>query len=128
MRILADENIPADAVEVLRTLGHQVAWVRQESAGDRDDQVLARAQAERRVLVTFDEDFSQRAFRARLPASCGVVFFRFSALSSGHVARLGAAALQSRSDWAGHSSVVEDKCIRMRPFPVFRRYVGSLRK
>ena len=117
MRILANENFPGDAVEALRAQGHDVAWVRSDAPGSSDPQVLARAQAEGRILVTFDKDFGELAFRSGLPAPSGIVLFRISTPSSQHVARLAVAALESRTDWAGHFAVVEDDRIRHTPLP-----------
>lgn len=117
MRVLADENFPGDAVAALRERGHDVAWVRADAPGSSDIQVLARAQAEGRILVTFDKDFGELTFRSGLPASSGVVLFRISASSSAHVARAAVAALESRTDWARHFAVVEDDRIRMTPLP-----------
>jgi predicted nuclease of predicted toxin-antitoxin system len=117
MRILANENFPGDAVAALRARGHDVAWVRTDAPGSSDPQVLARAQAEDRVLVTFDKDFGELAFRSELPATSGVVLFRISAPSSSHVARVAVAALESRTNWVGHFAVIEDDRIRMTPLP-----------
>ena len=117
MRILANENFPEAAIAALRARGHDVAWVRTDAPGSSDRQVLARAQAEDRILVTFDKDFGELAFYSNLPASCGIVLFRISAPSSAHVANVALSALESRPDWAGHFSVVEDNRIRMTPLP-----------
>ena len=117
MRILANENFPGEAVAALRQRGHDVAWVRTDAPGSSDWRVLQRAEAEDCVLLTFDKDFGELAFRAELPASCGIILFRISAPSSAHVARVAAAALESRADWAGHFAVVEDARIRMTPLP-----------
>ena len=121
MRILANENFPGDAVMSLRQAGHDVAWIRVDAPGSSDRQVLERALSEQRVLVTFDKDFGELAFRAKLPAHCGVVLFRISAPSPAHVARVAVTALASRSDWAGHFSVIDDRRIRMTPLPVTNR-------
>ncbi len=51
----------------LRHDGHDVAWVRTDAPGSTDQQVLARAVAEDRILLTFDKDFGDLAFRAGLP-------------------------------------------------------------
>jgi predicted nuclease of predicted toxin-antitoxin system len=118
MRILANENFPGDAVAALRARGHDVAWVRSDAPGSTDVEVLARAQAQDRVVVTFDKDFGELAFRAGLPASSGVILFRISTPSSEHVAQVAVAALESRLDWAGHFAVVEDHRIRLVPLPV----------
>ncbi len=104
MRILANENFPGDAVMTLRQRGHDVVWVRTDAPGSRDIEILARAQREDRIVVTFDKDF-------------GIVLFRISAPSSAYVVRAAVAALESRTDWAGHFAVVEDHRIRMTPLP-----------
>lgn len=51
MRFLANENFPLDAVELLRQNGHDVVWIRVESPGISDSEVLSRAQAENRILL-----------------------------------------------------------------------------
>lgn len=117
MHILANENFPADAVNALRQHGHEVVWVREDAPGSIDTQVLQRAQDEERVLITFDKDFGELAFRYGLPASCGIILFRISTISSEYIARLAVAALDQRQDWAGHFSVIDDTQIRMTPLP-----------
>jgi predicted nuclease of predicted toxin-antitoxin system len=117
MRLLANENFPLDAVEALRENGHDVTWIREAARGSRDEQVLALAQQEDRILITFDKDFGELAFRSRLPSTSGVILFRISTPSSQHVASVAVQALESRSDWAGHFSVIEDRRIRMTPLP-----------
>ena len=117
MRILADENFPRDAVDALRRVGHDVAWVASHVPGNGDVQVHQRAQVESRILVTFDKDFGELAFHWRLPASSGIVLFRISLRSPAYVARVAVAALESRLDWAGHFGVVEDDRIRITPLP-----------
>lgn len=117
MRLLANENFPLDAVEALRADGHDVAWIREDARESSDEQVLARAQQEGRILVTFDKDFGELAFRSKLPATGGVILFRITASSSRRIAQVAVQALASRTDWAGHFSVIEDQRIRMTPLP-----------
>ncbi|MGC8959666.1 MAG: DUF5615 family PIN-like protein [Chloroflexia bacterium] len=117
MRILANENIPEDAVVALRKRGHDVVWVRTEAPGSSDGEILERARREERIVVTLDKDFGEMAFRSRVPAVRGMVLLRISAPSSAHVARAVVAALESRTDWAGHFAVVEDDRVRMIPLP-----------
>ena len=117
MLFLANENFPGEAVNALRLLGNDVAWIREDLPGSSDLQVLDRAQHEDRILITFEKDFGELAFRWGLPASSGIVLFRISTPSSEHVARVAVAALQQREDWAGHFSVIEDNRIRMTPLP-----------
>jgi predicted nuclease of predicted toxin-antitoxin system len=117
VRLLANENVPAAAVEVLKAAGHDVFWVRREMPGSSEHDVLARAERDARVLVTFDKDFGELVFRHGLAVSSGIVLFRVVAPSAEMLARTVAAALSSRADWAGHFSVVEEDTIRMTPLP-----------
>ena len=117
MRYLANENFPGPIVDSLRHDGHDVAWVAEGMRGASDAAVLARAQAERRTLLTFDKDFGELAFRARLPAACGVVLFRLSGTSPADDNHRALAALASRQEWAGHFAVILDDRIRIRRLP-----------
>ena len=114
MRFLANENVAGDAVLALREKGHDVVWIRTDMPGSNDEDILTRAVAEERILITFDKDFGELAFHAHLPAKCCVILFRISTPSSSFVSNVVIAAIESRSDWAGHFTVVEEHRIRMR--------------
>jgi predicted nuclease of predicted toxin-antitoxin system len=113
----ANENFPSMAVSALRTAGQDVVWIRTDAPGSRDADVLKRAQAEDRIVVTFDKDFGELAFRSKLPATCGIILFRISMSSPDYVARAAVAALDSQTDWAGNFAVIEDRRIRVTPLP-----------
>lgn len=98
MLFLANENFPLDAVEVLRQNGHDVAWIRVESPGISDPEVLSRAESENRILLTFDKDFGELAFRLKLPATTGIILFRIKAPSSAVVAQKVVRAIAMRDD------------------------------
>lgn len=115
MRLLANENFPLDAVTALRETGHDVAWIREDSRGAFDERILQRAQEENRIVVTFDKDFGELAFRSKLPSQSGVILFRVTPKSSQYIAQVAVQALASRDNWVGHFSVVEDNRIRMTP-------------
>ncbi len=117
MRLLANENFPLDAIQALRADGHDVAWIREDARGSEDEEVLARAQREDRILITFDKDFGELAFRSKLSATNGIILFRISTPSSKYVAQIAVDALSSRDDWSGHFSVIEGNRIRMTPLP-----------
>lgn len=117
MRLLANENIPAEAITALRAAGHDVEWVAERMSGATDLVVLDRARTEDRLLITFDKDFGELVFRRGRGASAGLVLFRISCPTPAAVAARVAAALASRDDWAGSFSVVEDDRIRMTALP-----------
>jgi predicted nuclease of predicted toxin-antitoxin system len=117
MRLLANENLPAQTIAALQQAGHDVVWMRTEAPGSRDEDVLARAQSEERILITFDKDFGELAFRAHLPSATGIVLLRISAPSPDAMSLAIVSALSRRTDWAGHFSVIEDDRVRMTPLP-----------
>jgi predicted nuclease of predicted toxin-antitoxin system len=79
--------------------------------------VLARAVREQRILLTFDNDFGELVFHSGQKASCGVVLFRITRSSSQALALSTAEKLETRTDWPGHLSTVDDKGVRMVPLP-----------
>jgi predicted nuclease of predicted toxin-antitoxin system len=117
MRLCANENIPQDCVVKLRQHGHDVLWIRESAPGSADEDVLARAHRENRVLITFDKDFGRLVFQRGAPASHGIILFRISPVSSAVIAERVASALAWRDDWTGHLSVIDDFGIRMRNLP-----------
>ena len=117
MRILADENFPGAAVKTLRSRGHDVAYVRTDAPGSPDPDVIARAEAEGRLLITFDKDFGELAYKSGLPARSGIVLFRFRPVSPAFAVARIVTVLESRTDWAGSFSVVEEARVRMAPLP-----------
>ena len=95
MRILADESV--EVVARLRSQGHDVAYIPEASAGIRDDKVLARANAEGRVLLTEDKDFGDLAFFYG-NRSAGIVLLRTHGADVEAKADLVADALETHED------------------------------
>ncbi|HUW60497.1 MAG TPA: DUF5615 family PIN-like protein [Candidatus Bathyarchaeia archaeon] len=117
MRIQANENVPLDLVEALRQHGHDVEWVRAVCPGAKDKDLLERAQKQNRLVLTFDKDFGELAFRSRLAAGCGIVLLRIPLKVPAIIAQDVVRILESRDDWIGHFSVIDDRRIRMVPLP-----------
>jgi len=115
MRFLAHENFPGAVVAALEVAGHDVVWIRTVAPGSRDEDVLAWAVREDRVLLTFDRDFGELAWRMGLTATSGIVLFRLPMPPAVDAGSKLAARINERSDWAGHFSVVEPARTRMRP-------------
>ena len=115
MRLCANENLGEVTVSRLRQAGHDVLWIRETAPGCSDTAVLARAQNEQRLLLTFDKDFGDLVFRSGAAASSGIVLFRITQSSAAAVAERICAILAGRPDWEGHYSVVDDATVRMRP-------------
>ena len=117
MRLCANENVPGDCVAALRGRGHDVLWIREAARGVSDETVLAKAQAEARLLLTFDKDFGELVYRRGKAASCGIVLFRLRKPSPDFIARRVVQILESTAQWEGHYAVVDEHSIRLRPLP-----------
>lgn len=116
--LLADENIPQPAVEALRAAGHDVQAVLEVTPGAPDEQVLAAARAESRILLTFDLDMGQLVFERRLSASAGIIVFRAVPPTLAATVEL-VVALFDRQDltFEGFFTLVTGDRIRQRPLP-----------
>lgn len=78
MRFLADENLPLMLVQMLANEGHDV--VRASEYGATDERVLQNAEADRRLLLTFDKDFGELVFLRHLSA-VGVILIRLPGMT-----------------------------------------------
>lgn len=117
MRFVANENIAPSVVRGLREAGHDVLSVKESMLGAEDPNILARAVFEQRIVLTFDKDIGELAFRSRLPASCGVILLRMTPQGRESDTRRILAVLLSRNDWTGAFWVASDRRIRKRPLP-----------
>lgn len=72
MNILLDTCVAGGAKDELRAAGHDVFWTGELAQDPGDEDILAQAQREQRVLITLDKDFGELAIRRNLP-HCGIV-------------------------------------------------------
>ena len=103
-------------MEALRSAGHDVVAVGAVARGSSDRMVLQLAVRENRLLLTFDKDFGELAFRD-LHATAGVILLRISARSPSAVADMVVRAIGRRDDWGGHFSIIDDTQTRMTALP-----------
>ena len=72
MKVLLDSCVWGLAKAELQTAGHDVSWTGDLSQDPGDEEILAQAYREQRVLVTLDKDFGELAIRHSLP-HCGIM-------------------------------------------------------
>ena len=107
MRILADENVPDEAVAMLRGSGHDVLSVSEERPRTPDPDVLQWATEEHRLLLTLGKDFGELSQREGRSAPFGVVFFRIADNVIGEErAGLITQNVNADVDWAGYLWVI----------------------
>lgn len=67
MKVLLDTCVWGPAQMELRSRGHDVVWAGEWAADPGDEEMLTRAFAEQRVLVTLDKDFGELAIVRKVP-------------------------------------------------------------
>ena len=90
MKLLADTCVSRDAVVEWALAGHDVLWAGGLDRDPGDEELLKRARAELRVVLTLDKDFGALAVLWKLP-HCGIirlVGFRAAEQGSAGLARL----------------------------------------
>lgn len=118
MRLLADENVPLPSIFALRTAGMDVAAATEDAAGASDREVLARAQREGRVLLTFDRDFGEHVFREGASGEPGVIYCRFIPITPLETAEvLVRLAVETGIAFEGHFTVIDRDQVRRRRLP-----------
>ena len=114
MNILADENIDAPIVKLLRHSLHQVWYVAEMAPGIDDNEVLRIANRHKAVLLTADKDFGELVYR-RKRLSYGIVLIRLAGLTPAEKAIIVDNAFDRHgSDMMSAFTVITSKTIRIR--------------
>jgi predicted nuclease of predicted toxin-antitoxin system len=100
-RFLANENVPVEVVEAARQGGLDIKWIKEFSPVVDDDIVLALAHTEDRVLIMFDKDFGEIAFRQGKTSVPGVILLRPRLRDPDYLARFAMAVLTQPMSWEG---------------------------
>lgn len=117
-RLLADENIPQPAVRALRDAGHDVQAILENTPGAPDEDVLAAARAQSRILLTFDLDMGQLVYERRLGAPPGIILFRQVPPTLADTVQLIVTLLDRRDlTFDDRFTVISGDRIRQRPLP-----------
>ncbi|NBC19399.1 MAG: hypothetical protein GVY18_19000 [Bacteroidetes bacterium] len=120
MRFLVNNALSPLVAERLRAAGHEATHVRDHSIQDAsDDVVIARAAAERRVLISADTDFGT-LLALRQKKSPSFILLRHGSRRPSAQADLVLSNLPALSDdlRAGSVVVIEPSRIRVRALPI----------
>lgn len=114
MNLLADECVAAAVVARLRADGHAVEVAGDSAPGAADDDVLDRAAASGRVLVTADKDFGELVYRLGR-AHAGVVLLRLAGVPPEERAEKVSGVFRDRAaELTGSFTVIERDTVRVR--------------
>ncbi len=111
MDLLLDTCVWGKATEELRAYGHNVIWAGVWAEDPGDTEILARAYAERRILVTLDKDFGEIAI-LKGQKHAGII--RLVNIPARAQAEYVAYALDTHGDALSKSAIVTVERSRMR--------------
>ncbi len=114
MRFLANENFPDPSILLLRDAGHDVRSVRTDHPGISDQQVITFAQAENRIILTFDKDYGELIFKGGITSPPAVLFLRYRGRDPKAAAALIHDALKAGTILESRFTVIEEEGIRQR--------------
>jgi len=120
-RLLADENIPAEAIDALRRAGWDVLSIRERVPGTADVEVLRLAVAQGCVLITFDRDYGELIFGQGYTPPPSVLYFRIVPVDPREVSDMVLSLLADPDSIDGSMVVVSRQGIRRRRFHKARR-------
>ena len=117
MNFFLDESVDAPVAYRLRGDGHTVVCVWELEPGISDDEVLARADRDRAILVTADKDFGELVFRLGR-VHHGVLLIRLAGLPLERTAGIVSEAVREHGrDMCKAFTVVTPGLVRLRrPF------------
>jgi predicted nuclease of predicted toxin-antitoxin system len=120
VRFLADMGVSLRVTEHLRGAGHDVVHLRDEGLQRLpDDEIFAKAIAERRIVLTFDLDFGEIAARCT-DTWTSVIVFRLANATSPHVIQRLEDTLPRLGEALEKDAVVviEESRVRIRHLPI----------
>jgi predicted nuclease of predicted toxin-antitoxin system len=120
-KLLADENIPAKAIDALRDAGYDVLSIRERAPGVADQEVLRIAVAQGRVLVTFDRDYGELVFGQGNTPPPSIFYCRTFPADSSEVSDTVRSLLVDPGSNDGSMVIVSQQGIRRRRFPKTHR-------
>jgi predicted nuclease of predicted toxin-antitoxin system len=85
MKVLLDTCVWGGAKTELQAAGHDVLWTGDLPQDPGDEEILAQAHLDQRVLITLDKDFGELAIRRNLPHFGIVRLVNMSARQQGTV-------------------------------------------
>lgn len=117
MLFLANENFPFPSVKLLREAGYDVKSIAQDFQGISDPEVIQIAQAEGRIILTFDKDYGELLFKNTATKPPAVVFFRFKGLEPVYAGSLLRSVLENQKlELQNCFTVMDENNIRQRKY------------
>jgi len=76
VKLLANENFPKASVLLLRSLGYDITSIGEDNPSVSDQSVMEIAEAEQRIILTFDRDYGELIYKHNYKPEQGVIYLR----------------------------------------------------
>ncbi len=116
MRFLANENFPAPSIALMRQAGYDVRSIQESMPGVKDAVVIAEAQKDDRIILTFDKDYGEIIFKQGVTDPPAVIFLRYRGADPLAAARLVFDLISGGTNIERVFTVVEVNGIRQRMY------------
>jgi predicted nuclease of predicted toxin-antitoxin system len=116
--LLANENVPAPLLRLLRSAGVAVAAVGESMPGASDRKVLEHAHEHGLWLLTFDRDYGELVFARRAASPPAILYLRQGPQPMADYAEAVLELLDRAATLQGHLVVVSGRGVRLRPLPI----------
>ena len=114
MKILLDSCVWGKARHKLAVAGHDVVWAGDWPTDPGDEEILARAHGEGRVLVTLDKDFGELVYQSGRPHR-GVLLLRLEEQDRNTKVKITSQILETHGEkLEGHFCVYQKSRLRIR--------------
>lgn len=114
-RLLANENIPAPSIALLRSAGVDVLSVAQTHRAISDIEVLKLAREQCRWLLTYDRDYGALVFERGFEPPPAILLLRQESQPATRAAELVLPLLETPEEVDGYFVVVGERALRRRP-------------
>jgi predicted nuclease of predicted toxin-antitoxin system len=112
--ILADENIDAHVVSILRSKNIEVSHIKEDHRGVSDEEVIQLSKNPPRIILTEDKDFGEWVY-AHKERDISVILLRYSFQESEKIMAILLNLLESKgNDLYGKFTTVTTQKIRIR--------------
>lgn len=81
VKLLANENFPKASVLLLRSLGYDITSIGEDNPSISDQSVMEIADAEQRLILTFDRDYGELIYKHNYKPPQGVIYLRLEKYS-----------------------------------------------
>lgn len=112
---VADENVPAPSIMILRSAGLDVLSIHERHPATADIEIIRLANIQERLIITCDSDFGELIYRRLSECRTGVIFLRLGDFSPREPAEFVLRYLaETTGIFNGKFSVITRKRIRQR--------------